>query len=713
MGFYYPNRQGRYFSSIEKLAGHVTIEEIKEIAYHGSQFPESLIQFKYLEKLELYAVTKVEDTLQALPHLRELRLLSSGYMGVDKLPQYDLALPALEKLVLAREYFLKLNPESFAWLSSLKYLRLERNFLGTFPEKVLQLKSLKSLHINLCDLPAIPAGIQSLSHLEELSLIGNGLKMLPKEVGKLEHLKVLNISSNKLKVMPASIGNLKSLHYLNCDHNNFKLLPSEIGDLKSLEHFSMKANKLEALPDEIVGCTSLQFLDVSYNKINTLPNELGDLSNLKEFHCLRNKLVSLPVSLGKLANLEKLILSENPLNWSTFSLQDVAFKRLMFKYLYAMIQGTPNAHLSDQLGFVPPTLADNPLKEGAVVAKTGRTSLKVKEFKPQLEALGITYQAKFDKKVTHLIVARLPKIPLNDLLDSDVTFISEAQLNEFMASKQAPDPTKYLLQQDDERTTESIHKLKGLLLSEDDQNVAIAVELIKAGGFPKELHTELFMAYKLVDDSKVRKEIKPLLEQYSSEKAKEAMRQRWALFTEAMDEKKLRRNINKYTQNNEFDGPKIARYFWDRYQKGILYLFSYGSNEQIVDALPKGDTLDFTGLNINVLPEVFEELKHVKKIFLKECDFVRFPKVLFKMPWLEVLSLEHNYFEQLPKEMKKLTSLKTLNLNYNMLREFPEVLYEMPHLKKIMFKSWYDEHVDAATIEKVREKLPNCELIYL
>ena len=713
MGFYYPNRQGRYFSSIEKLAGHVTIGEIKEIAYHGSQFPESLIQFEHLEKLELYAVTKIEDTLHALPHLRELSLMSSGYMGVDKLPQYDLNLPSLEKLTLEREYFLKLSPESFTYLSSLKYLRLERNFSGTFPEKILQLKSLKSLHINLCNLPAIPEGIQSLSHLEELSLIGNGLKMLPEEVGRLEYLKVLNISSNQLKVMPASIGNLKNLHYLNCDHNNFKLLPPEIGDLKSLEHFSVKANKLEALPDKIVGCTSLQFLDVSYNKITTLPNKLGNLSGLKEFHCLRNKLVSLPVSLGKLVNLEKLVLDENPLNWSTFSLQNTEFKRLMFKYLYAMIQSTPNAHLSDQLGLFPPALSENALKEGDIVAKTGRVSLKVKELKSQLEALGITYQSKFDKRVTHLVVGRLPKISLEDLLDLEVTFISEAQLNEFIASKQALDPTKYLLQQDDEQTTESIHKLKGLLLSEDDQNVAIAVELIKAGGFPKELHTELFMTYKLVDDSKVRKEIKPLLELYSSEKAKEAMRQRLALFTEAMDEKKLRRNINKYTQNNEFDGPKIARYFWDRHQKGILYLFSYGSKEQILDALPKGDTLDFTELGINVLPEVFEELKQVKKICLKECDFVRFPKVLFKMPWLEVLNLEHNYFEQLPKEMKKLGNLRELNINYNMIRKFPEVLYEMPHLRKIMFKSWYDEHVDAATIEKVKEKLPNCELIYL
>jgi len=713
MGFYYPNNQERYFSSVKQLLAEIPIEQITELEYDGRKFPADLSRLIYLEKLMLYGVNEVSNALSKLPKLKKLVLLGQGYTNVRKIPPYVLNIPHLKEITLSREYFLRLSPDSYTYLSSLEVFQLENDYLDGFPEELLRLTTLKKLRLNGCRLSNIPERIQELVKLEELSLVGNFLKHLPESLDKLTQLKVLNLRRNKLKTLPKSVGSLKRLQYLDCSFNHLKTLPDEIGALNNLQELDLRKNKLETLPNEITQCEALQYLNLTTNQINYLPANIGNLRQLRELHLTKNKLITLPEGLGALSKLEQLTLNDNSLDWTKFPLQVPTFRVLMLKYIYHIIQNTARAELSDQLGHFPPTLAHNPLQKGAVIAKIGKTGLKVNSLKPELKALGIKYQAKLDAKVTHLVVGRLPKLPLEELLNYSVTFISEAQLNAFIDAQQAPDPSKYLLQPDDALAGENVENLKNLLLSEDDQNIAIAIELIKGGGFPKELHTELFMAYKMVHTPKVRKEIKPLLEKYSSEKAKESMRQRHALFTEAMDEMKLRRNINKYTKDNEFDGPKIARYFWDRYKKGILYVFSYGSSEQILEVLPKGEILNLNEHRINALPAELAQLTQLKKIYLNGCSFVVFPKVLLQMPQVEVLYLDQNYLEKLPKEIIKMTSLKELSISFNLIRTLPDVLLEMPHLEKIIFKTWYKSDIDPTLVEKVKKKLPNCELIYL
>ena len=313
--------------------------------------------------------------------------------------------------------------------------------------------------------------------------------------------------------------------------------------------------------------------------------------------------------------------------------------------------------------------------------------------------------------MTHLVIGRLPKIPIDELLTHKVTFLSEAVLNEFLQEKAPPDSAKYLLQED-EHTPETIKNLKALLLSEDAANVALAIELIESGGFPPELHTELFMAYKMVDDTSIKTKIKPTLEKYSSEKAKEAMRQRMLLYSEHMDEQKLRRNINKYTKDNELDGIKIARYFWKRYQKGILYMFSYGNNEQIIEILPPGDTLDLSGHQINTLPDALLQCTWLKHIKLDDCDFTLFPKVLTQLSGVETLSLSKNYMWSLPKTMTNMSQLKKLNLDYNFLDPFPEIVYQLKQLESFSFKTWSDPPVYSKALKKLKKELPKCEVIW-
>ncbi|HAS43214.1 MAG TPA: hypothetical protein DCS93_22230 [Microscillaceae bacterium] len=713
MGFYYPNRQGHYFANLKQLLDEVPVEQVIELTYYGGNLPKSLVKLSHLKRLTLYDVLEVPETLTKLPHLREIQLLSQSYANIGKLQSYTLNLPHLKKIIFDAEYFRKLNPVSFTQLSSLEILQVENDYLEEFPEYLLNLTALKKLCLNRCSMSNISARIQELAKLEELNLMGNYLKELPDSIGQLTELRVLILRNNRLRKLPESIQGLKKLQYLDCDHNSLKTLPHGVGGLKHLQELTLQSNKLQVLPDEIVQCKALHYLDLTSNQINCLPTEIGELTHLKKLNLPKNKLINLPESLGNFPNLQQLILNNNPLEWAKLPLQVPGFRALMLKYIYQIIQDTDSAELAGQLAHFPPTLEQHPLQKDAVIAKIGKTGIKVNSLKPELGTLGIKYQAKFDAKVTHLVMGRLPKLPIEELLNHSFTFISEAQLNTFIESQQAPDPSKYLLQPDNALAAENIENLKNLLLSEDDQNIAIAIELIKGGGFPKELHTELFMAYKMVSEPKVRKGIKPLLEKYSSEKAKEAMRLRHALFTESMDEMKLRRNINKYTKDNEFDGPKIARYFWDRYKKGILYLFSYGSGEQILNVLPKGDVLNLNEYTINALPGELAQLTTLKKVYLNGCSFMVFPKVLLQMPQIEVLHMERNYLEKLPQEITKMKGLKELSMSFNLIKTLPEVLLEMPHLEKIMIKSWYEPRIDTAMLEKVKEKLPNCELIYL
>lgn len=708
MGFYYPTVMGRYFPDIESLLKSVKVEEVQEIYCDGQSWDPQVLRLKHLRKLVLKDFSQFGGVIRSFEHLEELDMF--GYAKQDAF-SFTILLPQLKRLTLSRNYYRAMSEESFASMKNLEQLNLAALSMGTFPEKILNLKNLKNLHLVECEFDTLPDSIRRLENLEVLELSRNRIKKIEAGIGALKSLKKLYLDENFLKTLPEEIGNLSELVHLKYTNGRLTSLPKTIGQLQNLVLLNVRRNKIKTLPDEISKCKSLKKLYLEHNQLEKLPEQMSNLENLEELFLRKNKLTNLPPDLAKFKQLQYWDIAENPLNWETLAFDDEVFRKYMLAYIYQLIQKKANANLSDQLQHFPPTLAKNPLQSGAVVAITGRTNFKIKTLKPALEALGIQYEAKLNKRVTHLIMGRLPKFSLDEILNHSLTFITEAQVNQYLTSQQAPDPSKYLLQENTQ-TPDNIQNLKGLLLSSDASNVALAVELMNSGGFPKELHTELFMAYKLVEDASVKQNIKPWLEQHSSEKAKEAIRQRFSLYSEHMDEAKLRRNINKYTKDNELDGPKIAGYFWKNYKKGILYLFSYGSSEQIMEVLPQGDTLDLSMCQVNILPEELVQLTQLRKVILSECNFSYVPKVLFKMPWIEELALDKNYLFRLSPEMVKLTNLRYLYLDYNQFQAFPEVLLKMPQLKKITIKNWYESYMDKETVRHIKEKLPDCELIY-
>ncbi|WP_299462484.1 hypothetical protein [uncultured Microscilla sp.] len=706
MGIYYPNRKGTYYKEVKNLLDEVKATEVEELEVNNSHFPQELLQFTQLRRLRLLNLHKFPSEITAFEHLEELHILG-GYYFKSVTPPFSIELPQLKHLCLSSEYYQSLKSDGFAGLPNLEYLCMNELYLGFFPEKVLLLKQLKHLHLNACSFDKLPDDIDRLSQLVTLSLEHNGLKKMPETLGNLTHLKTLLVNDNKLKELPASITQLLQLTHIEAERNRLSKLPSEIGELQKLETLALPKNKLTTLPSSLSNCKKLTLLNLENNQLTALPNEIGNLTQLQNLQLSNNQLQTLPQSLGKLCLLPTFDISDNPLLWQEFPYEAKGFRELMLRFVYERISLKATAALSDQLQYFAPDLTSHPLQPGAVLSITGRNSLKIKILKPALEKQGIRYQKKIDQHVTHLVVGRLPKLKLDELLKHQVTFLSEAQLNQFLQEQTPPDPSKYLLTQN-EHTPEVVKNLKGLLLSEDSSNVALALELINSGGFPMALHTELFMAYKMVSDTKVRKQIKPVLEKYSSEKAKEAIRQRMSLYSEHIGEMRLRRNINKYTKDNEFDGAKIARYFWERYRKGILYLFSYGSSEQIQEALPKGDTLDLSELKINALPQELAKCTQLKHVMLNDCEFANFPKVLVQLSGLETLALQKNYLWKLPNELGQLTQLKKLDLNYNFFDKFPEVILQLPALKSLSLKTWHTPVITAEARQMIKEKLPNC-----
>lgn len=708
MGIYYPDRKGTYYKDVKNLLSQVKIEEVKALEVNSSHFPQELLQFHQLRTLRLQNLHEFPTEIAAFEHLEELYILG-GYYFKSVTPPFSIKLPQLKRLWMSREYYQSLEPQGLAGLTNLEYLNVDGLHVDSFPEKVLVLSQLKYLHLNACKFDKMPNEIAQMPELEVLTLNHNGLKKLPETLGKLSQLKKLEIKGNKLKGLPASISQLTQLQSIEAGDNALNKLPEDFGELKNLEHLVLTKNKLTHLPDSLVNCKKLHLLNVENNKLTYLPQMLGNLPHLQVLQLRKNQLQNLPTSLGKLKALTVFDIGDNPIQWQKADYETDNFRELMLRFIYERISLKAMADLSDQLQYFTPALATHPLGAGVVVCITGRTNFKIKELKPALEKQGMRYQKKLDDQVTHLVVGRLPKLPLDEVLKHKITFISEAQLNQYLQAQTPPDPSKYLLQQD-EHTPEVVNNIKGLLLSEDSNNVALAIELIKSGGFPPELHTELFMAYKMVSDVEVRKQIKPLLEQHSSEKAKEAMRQRMSLYSEYIDEMRLRRNINKYTKNNELDGAKIARHFWQRYRKGILYLFSYGSSEQIKELLPTGDTLDLSGLKINALPNALAECTQLKHVILKDCEFVTFPKVLLQLPQLESLVLRKNQIWRVPDELPQLEKLKKLDLSYNFFDHFPQVLYQLPQLEQLSFKSWHKPIITADVLQNIENTLPNCQV---
>jgi internalin A len=195
-----------------------------------------------------------------------------------------------------------------------------------------------------------------------LTLSDNALTSLPTEIADLKNLEILDLGHNPLSSLPDFVGNLSKLWSLRLDGAEFSEFPQVLRDLplaelyldsngfsdidlgsgvlaRSLQQLTLDHNGIADFPSSVLNCTELTSLSLVGNAIESIPMRISELCYLKELNLSDNELTSLPESLTDLSDDIFLILDENPLDESIFSLYSPGDNGHLFTYLKSLAFG--------------------------------------------------------------------------------------------------------------------------------------------------------------------------------------------------------------------------------------------------------------------------------------------------------------------------------------------------------------------------------------
>lgn len=175
--------QGQVYTSLETALQHPEkVKQLRLAHYHFTPFPQSIVQFKNLEKLTL-----IYCTVTALPkeigQLKKLKVLSLPYNELKKLPREIGQLTALQKLDLYGNHLTKL-PASVGKLKYLRYINLGKNSLKVFPKMLFQIPNLQHIDLYKNQLNTLPPSIRRWARKRTLLVHKNPLKQANAQVIK-------------------------------------------------------------------------------------------------------------------------------------------------------------------------------------------------------------------------------------------------------------------------------------------------------------------------------------------------------------------------------------------------------------------------------------------------------------------------------------------------------------------------------------------------
>ncbi|MCI5058357.1 MAG: hypothetical protein MRY83_19755 [Flavobacteriales bacterium] len=332
--------------------------------------------------------------------------------------------------------------------------------------------------------------------------------------------------------------------------------------------------------------------------------------------------------------------------------------------------------------FSKPALSENPISSETELVIVGKPTFKLTDIKNRLKNAGVKMSNRVSASTTHVMLATNPKTTKN-LEHHEVTFISEQDLMAFLDKTEKP----WIVEAEKQNDLD-IERINDLILSLDESNIKIALEMLSSGGVPKSFFEIVFIAYKCASEKSTIAKAKELLWNRIPIDDRGYLKGKSRLFSPRMDDKELDKRIDQETRYSSFDGVKIARFFHEKYGLGITYLFKHlNKNDQeiLLKQYLKGDSFDFSGTNISKLPEIcFDHVKTIKHINVSNCRFENIPISILKFKHLVSLNMEHNYIKAIPKRFLKIPSLKSLNISNNIFWDFPKEIDQMVQLEKLI-----------------------------
>ncbi|MCB0652235.1 MAG: leucine-rich repeat domain-containing protein [Saprospiraceae bacterium] len=504
-----------------------------------------------LKKLDLNnnKIGEIPPAITQLKHLEELCLIGSG---ISKIPGHIKKLKALKKLELF-DNDIKIIPVAIGKLTNLRELSVGKNKLTKIPDALGYCQKLSSLKANENRINEVSNALEGCVELNYLDLSSNKLTTLPAGLNSCLTLQTLKLSHNKFTAIPACILDMQWLSKLLLNKNGLTeidfrrqcrrlsfldLSDNKIDTIKnlpaSLEWLHLIHNKLDHFPHAILECSGLKNLFMRNNRIKELPEGLGVLQNsLKVIDLAFNPVKAAPEQLLHFKGLEGVSgLTKKTEALALISVLEASRYHLItanehFFFLNLLLnrkneRGSPG--LSSLVSFlnvrnpiaiqkvrkylygkagIP--LSRKRLKKGDQLAVLGSTKFNDAELQDRLGAHGITFLEEVNENTTHVLLGWKaygffkPLSPESvfsgkkqfawpEGISQPIVFLSEQRLwQEIWRLEQA-----HLLENPDAKIFQSI---KDLLLSREEVNVRLGIELLKGGGIPQEFLTYLMITW--------------------------------------------------------------------------------------------------------------------------------------------------------------------------------------------------------------------------
>lgn len=587
-----------------------------------------------------------------------------------------------------------------------------RGTLKKIPKEILKLSKLKELNIAFMSGDALPECIGELQFLEKIHIaVGHETVVLPQSLAKLKNLKAITLQECKLTAFPLVLTKIPQLEVLelsanqlseslnnecywaklktlNLNNNNYTKIPDWVYQHRNLENLFFYNNKLNKLDDRIVELAQLGNLQIANNQLKELTKKILELPKLKLFNWFNNPL-------GWLAPL-LFELDENIFDFRSFSMQKhkdqvktiLSIRKALVKASLKNDASIVNTiclllneakQLKDQnnRAILDCYAVNNQKIRDAVVATIknrlkpfeekgftknsellilGKTIKKKTELETRLKELEIKVAKKKTAETTHVLLGKNIK-NLSPLEDNNLVLLTENQLNHFLDNNA---PT-YLVEETAEKTLNTAN-IKELLISLLEENITVALALLKGGGVPKELMTSLFVVHKFSADSKIVRQTKKLLELNASPALLELLKKRFLLKKGSQGYFTLLKYIDEICANTELTKIEITNY-GHRWSKAT---YPYSSlHAKAITEQPKEEQEAYANAYW------LEKMKG-NKIALKSGDQVLL-NYLFKMNKVEEIESYPASFMSSREPIGSLQSLKKLTVAHE-----PRKLYLSP-----------------------------------